>query len=104
ALPAVIVAVPGATAVSTGRSAVDNDTMPVSLDAHAAPVIGAPSSSSAWSVRVSPTTRLTALGDTTAAEPAGAGTRNATALLQSPACCSLTTPLTAFVGTVTATC
>src|SRR6185503_18365307 len=82
----------------------DNDTTSVSLDAHVAPVIGAPLSSSAWSVLVSPTTRLSALGDTTLAEAGGAGTRNDTALLHTPPRCSLTTPLTAFVGTVTKTC
>jgi hypothetical protein len=101
AVPAVIVTFPGAMAVMTGASSADRVATALSDEVHTRPVTAAPASSSAWIVRVSPTTRLMTSGVTVIGGELPDGTVNVCALRQMPFCCTLTTPVTAFAGTVT---
>lgn len=88
ASPAVMETCPGARAVIIGGSSVERLATVRSLEVQVSPVTTAPLEFNAWSVRVSPTSKLRTLGTmVTLLPPWGlVGTVNGIALLQIPPC------------------
>jgi hypothetical protein len=84
--PAVTIACPAASAVSTGGSPPDKLTTLASLVVHSSPFTACPAEFNAWSVRVSPTARVTRLGVSVTPSPPAPGAANFTPLLHIPFC------------------
>src|SRR5690348_8002222 len=106
ALPVLMVAVPAPTAVTIGGSSVESVTTAVLLDVQDKPVTSCPLLSIACIGRVSPTIMLITLGtmENWVPPPKPDGTLKPTALLQTPPCWTLTTPLTAPPATDATIC